>query len=728
MSGNFDRRTFLTIIAALISPAALPALGWQIDNETAPRAPGRHPSPQIEYGADYYAEDWPPERIETDAKLMQRAKFRTVRLIDSNWERLEPVEGQYNFEWLDHVLEILNRYGIRAILGTSSYVPPAWLVQKHPEFYLVNEGGVRRRWGGMGFMCLNNPLYLQYVSKLVTALAIHYGHHRGIIGWQIDNELGYWGGECYDEDYCVPKFRQYLKTKFGTLEELNRRLLTVSYGHAYSSWDQIELRTNVAHDAHQSPLLLESQRFFSADVTEFVALQAALLRKYTAGQFITHNGPARSENRFDLAKPLDFLCDDSYPHVGEYNTPAFGTDLMRGFNRGKSFLILELRSGTFGAYTLGDATPPPGLVRLWAWQTLAHGADGLLFFRWRMSNGGSEQYWQGLLNYDGSPGRSFLEVLRMGEELERVGAEFVHAETPASVAQILSHDSFWALQIGDDKFPYFDQLKIFSSSFRRWGLNVNVIEPSADLGEYKVVTAPSLHVVSPEIVEDLERFVNGGGVLILTARSGFKTEDNLATEVPPGLLERMTKVRVTDFTLIDETAGQPLSNFSSEPGAYRPSPDNQIKSVSPDWQGEYKVKGWADVLELNGAQPLFCYQKDYYAGRPAVTLAEYGKGKVIYVGAILEQNFYVELARRACQWAKMKVGPEIPEGMDFAMREKNQRAFRFLMNFGDSSKTVDLPGEHRDLLSGKSFKDQVTIPRLDLCVLVQNKTTVDGPP
>jgi beta-galactosidase len=688
----------------------------------APCTAAQFLSDQIEYGADYYAEDWPPERVEPDARLMEQAKFRTVRLVDTNWERLEPEEGRYDFAWLDRVIEILNRHGIRAILGTSSYVPPAWLIQKHPDFYLVHADGTRHRWGGMGYMCLNNPTYLQYVAKLVTALGSHYGHHPGVIGWQIDNEMGGWGNECYDPDYCVPKFRQYLKKKFGTLDELNRRLATVSYGDTYSSWDQISVRETGAGDAQQAPLLLEGKRFFSANITQFMAFQASLLRQYTSGQFITHNESLSQENGFDYANPLDFLCFDSYPRVGDYLGPAFGADTVRGFNRGKSFLLLEHRSGSLGAYTLGDATPPPGLARLWAWQTLAHGSDGVLFFRWRMSNGGSEQYWQGLLNYDGSPSRAFPEVVRMGNELQKVGLLFAHAETPASVAEIMSYDSRWALQIGDDKFPYLDQLKAFSSSFHHWGLNVDFIEPTGGLGKYKVVAAPTLHVVDPAIVENLEKFVGDGGILILTARSGFKNRDNLATEVPPGPLERIAKVWVKDFTLLEQPSERLWFGFPAEKGAYQPSPDNNIKSVSPDWPGEYKAKGWADILDPDGAKPLFSYQKDYYAGRAAVTIANYGKGKVIYVGTLLEPRFYIDLARRACEWAKVDVGPEIPDGMDYALRQKGQRSLRFLLNFSDSPKTVRLPGEYRDLLSGKVFADNVTVPRLDLYVLVQNQS------
>lgn len=717
MTSDSNRREFLATMTAVIAASALPTYaypsGWHAQGQAhAAMLPG-----QIAYGTDYYAEDWPPERVEADARLMREAKFHTVRLADTNWERLEPEDDRYEFTWLDRVLKILNSHGIQAILCTSSYVPPAWLVEKHPDFYLVNEDGVRHRWGGMGFMCLNNPLYRQYVARLVTALGTHYGRHSGVVGWQIDNEMGQWGAECYDEHYCQPKFRQYLKNKFGTIDELNRRLLTVSYGHSYSSWDQILLRTNTPEDALQAPLVLESKRFFSFNIAEFLTFQAGLLRQHTSGQFITHNGPAVSRNCFEFAEPLDFLSADSYPHVGEFRAPAFSTDLMRGFNRGKSFQVLEIRSGTFGGYTLGDATPPPGLARLWAWQTLAHGADGLLFFRWRMSNGGSEQYWQGLLNYDGSPSAAFPEVARMGEELERVGPEFIRAETPASVAEIMSYDSLWALHIGDPKFPYFAQLKAFSNAFHHWSLNVDFVEPAGDLSKYKVVAAPSLHVVNPTIVTNLETFVSDGGILILTARSGFKNQDNLATQMPPGPLERMARVWVRNFTLLEQSSVQHWLDFDEDKTGYEPSPDNLIRSASPDWPGEYRARGWADILDPDGAETLFRYQKDYYAGRAAVTVTDYGKGKVIYVGTLLEPRFYTDLARRACEWGKVDLGPEIPEGMDFALRRKGQRSFRFFLNFSDDPKVLNIPGQHRDLISGSTFVNHVTVPPLDLCLL-----------
>ncbi|HZQ94960.1 MAG TPA: beta-galactosidase [Candidatus Sulfotelmatobacter sp.] len=711
-----DRRRFLAALAAASASSALPTFVESSAAQEKAADAAQSVAPQIEYGADYYAEDWPPERVELDARLMQEAKFRTVRLADTNWERLEPAEGHYDFGWLERVLEVLSRYGIRAVLCTSSYVLPAWLGQKHPEFFLMDESGRRRRWGGMGFMCLNHPLYRQYVEKLVTRLASHFGQHPAVIGWQIDNEMGIWGAECFDPDYCVPKFRRYLKEKFQTVEELNRRLLTVSYGHRYSSWEQVQLRSSVAEDALQVPLLLEARRFFSRNIAEFLAFQAALLRRLTKNQFITHNGIDRSQNCFEATKALDFLSADVYPMVGQFTDPALTCDLTRAANHGKSFLVLEQRSGTYGDYTLKDATPPPGLARLWAWQSVAHGADGVLFFRWRRNNGGSEQYWQGLLNNDGTPSRVFPEIAQLGNEFANIGHQIAQAESPANIALVVSYDSLWALQIGNPNFPYFSQLKEFSSSFRRCGINIDFVEAASDLGKYKIVVAPALHVVDPEAVSSLQKFVSNGGILILTARSGFKNPDNLATQVPPGPLHGLAKVWVRDFVQLSPPE---RTGLEGDPAAYQPSPENAIQSASTDWTGEYCASGWLDILEADGAQTLFRFQRDYYADKPAVTLADHGKGRVIYIGATLESRFYTDLARHVCSWSQIELGPEIPPGMDFALRQRDGHSFLFLLNFAADPQTVKISGEHRDLLSGKILSGQVTVAGLDLRVLVQ---------
>jgi beta-galactosidase len=719
-----DRRKFLgnallvpIPVLAMSRPASRLLSSGQKPQPTSP--------PPIELGVDYYAEDWPTERTEIDARLMQAAGIRVVRLIDTNWERTEPSDGHHEFAWLDRVIEILAAQDIRSVLGTSSYVPPAWLMKKHPEFYAVNKDGVRYRWGGMGWVCFNNPQFRAYVSRHVTALAEHYGTNPAVIGWQIDNELGVFGYFCYDTDYCLPKFQQRLKHQFGTIEHLNQRLATVSYGHAYSSFDQVPLNWTLGSQAHQAPLELEAQRFFSSNVTDHLAYQAAILRRFTRQQWITHNstGPNRNGNLFDFAKPLDFMSYDGYAHMPDFVKAAFAADFMRGVNHGRSYLALEMRSGYMGPYTLTEPITPDGLVRLWGWQTLARGARGLLFFRWRMAVGGSEQYWQGLLDYDGRPNRAYKEIARIGNDLKAVGSVLTDAATVSPVAQMMSYDSLWALHIDKATFPYFDQMEMLNRGFRRCGINVDVVPPDAELSSYKVVLAPTLHVVSQDIVSRLESFVSAGGVLVITARSGFKTPDNLGVEMElPGLLRKLVGARIPEFTMLAESSQSSAEGAINlaETGTYLPTIGNEITGTTDGWKGNYKASVWADLLEPEGASVLFQYTKDFYAGRGAVTMSKYGKGTVVYIGTILEPSFYLDLSRRCCDWAGVVEGPAIPEGVDYAVRHGATGDTRFILNFTTSSEEIAMPGKYRDLIKGDRFHDKCTVGPLDLLILVRD--------
>jgi beta-galactosidase len=377
-----------------------------------------------------------------------------------------------------------------------------------------------------------------------------------------------------------------------------------------------------------------------------------------------------------------------------------------------------------GPSTLSEAITPEGLIRLWGWQTLAHGADGLLFFRWRMSSGGSEQYWQGLLDYDGQPNRAYREISRIGSDLKAIGAAFAKASTVSAVAQVMSYDSLWALHIGDSKFPYFEEMISFNRSFRRLGLNLDVVQPESDFSKYKIVLAPTLHVVSPEIVARLESFVSAGGVLVLSARSGFKTSENLGVEMPlPGLLRKLIGARVPEFTMLAEAHRASPSSDLSEQGVYLPSIGNEIASATDGWLGRYKASVWADLLEPEGATVLFRYTQDFYAGRAAVTISNYGKGKVVYVGAILEGSFYLDLARRCCSWAEVAEGPAIPEGVDYAVRRGAMGDVHFVLNFTTSSQEIAMRGGYRDMVKGSRFHDKITVSPLDFLILVQEAKT-----
>ncbi|HSB75136.1 MAG TPA: beta-galactosidase, partial [Terriglobales bacterium] len=370
------------------------------------------PPHSIYFGADYYAEDYSADQVERDAAAMEKAGFNMVRMLDTNWAAIEPHDGQFTFGWLDRVLATLGRHGIRAILGVPSYVPPYWLLRAHPEIMALTRDGVRYRPGGMGGVDLLDPVYLRYVRRLDEALAGHYGHDARVVGWQIDNELGIWGSGCYNAD-CLTAFHAYLRRKFHSVETLNRTWGTVSYGHQFTSFDEVPLDWQPVAEGHQSSLEFEVRRFFTATQVEFVRRQAEVFRRLAPGQFITHNapGPNLGCDYFRLARPLDFMSFDNYPGMGDHRQ-AMLLDLARGYNQGAPYLILEEMAGAPGPYTLSGPQPPPGQLRLWAYETLAHGADGVLFFRWRTARSGSEEFWQGLLDPAGDSTRRLAEISR----------------------------------------------------------------------------------------------------------------------------------------------------------------------------------------------------------------------------------------------------------------------------------------------------------------------------
>jgi beta-galactosidase len=502
---------------------------------------------------------------------------------------------------------------------------------------------------------------------------------------------------------------------------LNRRLLTVSYGHEYTAWNQIDPRINIhgEGDAVQVPLALETKRFFSLNMVRFLEFQAKILRAHTTHQFVTHNAAKPSTQLFDLARNMDFLAEDLYPQTGQFAQPGFFTDLFRGANRGKSFQVFEMRSGTFGSYTLNDATPPPGLIRLWAWQTIAHGSDGVLFFRWRRNNAGSEPYWQGLLDQEGAPALPYREVAQMGSELREHGARFAQASSPAQVAGVVSYDSDWAINIGHKDYPYLEQLGAWTQAFRRLQMNVDLVEPGADLTSYKIVFAPALYIVDDSIAKWLEAFVSRGGTLILGPRAGFANEDNVGRHLPPGLLAPLAKVQVETFTPLGKPEAHAQPAAPASPGPYKPAATNLIRPTSREWPGPFSAGVWADILTLSGGQALYTYTEDFYAGRPAITLAETGKGKTLYIGTLLEESFYLAFAEQLCRTTGISCGPILPEAVDFAARQNAGGLFRFFLNFSTEIKTVPLDGSYRDLLSGKRFTGTVDVPPLDLRILTE---------
>jgi beta-galactosidase len=673
-------------------------------------AASAEPQP-ISFGADFYAEDHSPEQIEMDASAMQRAGFNLVRMLDTNWAAIEPQDGKFDFTWLDRTLDILARHEIRAILGVPSYVPPYWMLKAHPEFLLMDRRGEQYKPGGMGGVNLLNPQYQQYVQRMDEALARHYGRDKRVAGWQIDNEIGIWGGPCYNRE-CVRAFQNRLREKFGTIDALNRRWGTVSYGHKFTSFEEVPLDALPVFEGHQAALEYQARLFFSDIQVKSIEEQAQIFRRLAPGQIILHNatGPNETCNYFDLAKVVDQLGYDNYPQMGDHFSPAFNFDLARGYNRGNPYLILEELAGAQGPYTYTTAEPPPGQLRLWAYQALAHGANGILFFRWRTARSGSEEFWQGILDPAGNDNRRLREISAMGAEIRKLGPLLANTRVQSRVALVYSWNAWRAQEVGGVRSHYLEHLRNWHTSLAAFG-NTDVVQPASDLSNYAVVVAPDLFLLDRGVAENFRRFVSNGGTLIVGPRSGIKDEDNrfFLGSPQPGPLLPLTGAAVEETTTL--TGEQHASDD------YVPEAGNTIHSPAAGWAGTFPAMQIAEMLSPTGGTALFQYDRDYYRGRPAVTVNSFGKGKTYYVGTGTSAEFRSFLLKRVFSDMGITLREPAPPGLEIVERAAKRNALLFLLNFSAHPATMNVSKGYTDALTGADAGSEIMIRPLDLRIL-----------
>jgi len=657
---------------------------------------------KIIYGVDYYPEHWDESQWEKDAAMMQAAGINFVRLAEFAWVKMEPVEGQSDFAWLDRAIKVLNARGIKVVLGTPTASPPAWLYAKYPDIAATDENGVRYRYGARRNYCLHSPNFIAATQRIVTAMAQHYRDHPGVIGWQIDNELG--DPLCYDS-YCRAAFQRWCRAKYKTLAALNKAWGTIFWGHTYLAWSEIPLPWNTLGKVHNPSLALDHRRFHSGATRDYLKLQVDILRKIAPKQAITHNdmGMYDGVDYYQLNAPLDFVAWDNYPMFGEdysnYFGPGLAHDLMRGSKNNQNFMVMEQQGGLPGWSIFWGRQAAPGLYRAWAYQGVAHGADGICYFRWRTSRYGTEQYWQGILDQDSYPNARYQIVSQTGKELGRLAHLLQGSKVVSPVAVLVSPDSRWAFRVQPlvKDFNYNRQLGLYYAAFRRAGMNVDVVFPQSDFSGYKIIAAPSLFVVDKTLVEKLTNFVKEGGMLILSYRSGVKDENNVVThQTLPGPFAEMAGIAIHDF--------DPQTNQEQE---------------VVDVEGErHAAKVWFDVIDPTTADTLATYGKGYYAGKVAVTENRYGKGSVVYVGTeFSSKTAYWKLVGYLASQLGLELGPHLPEGVELASREKAGRKILFLINYTEKSQTVNLKQRFENALTGTSEPAEVTIPAFDLKAL-----------
>ncbi len=660
------------------------------------------------FGADYYPEHWPEERWAVDAGLMQEAGFNTVRLAEFAWSRLEPSPGEFDFDWLDRSISVLAKHDIQVVLGTPTASPPPWVMDTYPDAFLQKQDGHVSTYGNRREYCPTHPGYRERSRIVSEAMARHYVSNPTVIGWQTDNEFG---SRCFCP-ICRRSFQAWLQEKYGTLDALNEAWGTIFWSHVYTEWSQIPVPVDTSgRGPAGSPnpgLGLDYYRFMSDTYVRFQDEQLEILRQWCPQHFVTHNLMGFNYdliNYFDLSADLDFVTWDNYqrmqwtlgvPIVPSW--PALGHDTMRGL-KGKNFWVMEQQSGSGGWDTVGEAVRP-GELSLWAYQAIAHGADGMIFFRWRTARFGTEQYWHGILDHHGIPGRRYEEVKTMGQQLAKIGDQIEGSKVEAEVGMMLSYDSRFAFQIQPNN-PGFDYRVHFNnvySAFYRNNVAVDIIRPDADLSGYKLVIVPAMYVLDDTVAASIAAHVKAGGMLVVTARSGVKDESNNVVNMKlPGLLAEVCGVEVEEYDSLPLGSSQPLK-FS----------DDSLDPAAAALAG-----AWCDVLEPTTADVIATYTQEYYAGRAAVTANRYGEGTAYYVATFGNGALYQALAARWCSTAQIDTMALDVADVEIARRRQGDQEIWFVLNHSAEERQIDLRDGLVDLLDGAqcSGKEMTLPPR-----------------
>jgi beta-galactosidase len=653
------------------------------------------PAPPILLGTAWYPEQWPESRWDTDLTLMQQAGIHMVRVGEFAWSRMEPEEGHYDLDWLDRAITAAAKHNIYTVLGTPTAAPPAWLTQKYPETLRTLEDGRRAEHGNRQQFNWANAKYRELARNIAEQMAKRFGHNPYVLGWQIDNE---YGEVSFDPDTRA-QFQQWLRVRYGTLDNLNARWTTAYWSETYNAWDQIPIQVGYGNPG----LLLSWMRFVSDTWRSYQKNQLEVIRANSdPRQFITTNtmGWFDGFDHYVVEQDLDIAAWDDYVGEGQLDPNRNGAehDLTRGFKQ-KNFWVMETQPGSVNWAPINNALDK-GEVRAMAWHDIGHGADAVSYWQWRSALNGQEQYHGTLLGSDGTPVPLYSEVAQVGKEFTKAGPVLAGTSVEAQVAILHSYDSRWAIQWQkhNDKYDPVDEIISYYAPLRAIAQSIDILPPTANLTRYKLVVAPGLNVLSDAAAKNLIAYVQAGGHLVLGQRSGMKDDDNsLQPARQPGPLAALLGGRVEQYYALTG-----------------PVP------VTGNW-GSGECPLWAELLSTkdSATEVLMRYGKSngWLDGQPAAITRKVGNGRITYIGAWLDPKTMAAAAKWMIDTSEVKpaLGP-VPAGVEVSARHGALGVVYILINFSAAPQRISLPAHMTDVLEGGS-KQSLTLPQYGVAVL-----------
>ena len=657
------------------------------------------------YGGDYNPEQWPLELMSEDMRLMELAHMDIVTLNVFNWVMLQPDENSYDFSRLDAEIEILVKHNKKICLATATAVHPAWMAKRYPEVLRVEFDGKQRKFGGRHNSCPNSLVYRHYAGKLAEMLARRYKDVSQIVAWHISNEFG---GRCYCEK-CEKAFRVWLGKRYHTIEALNKAWYTSFWGHTFLDWDEIVAPSLLTEHFADNRTMFQSisldyARFMSDSLLACYKEEYKKIKQITPHIQITTNlmGFYKELDYFRWAEYMDFVAWDNYPaNEDPYARIAMSHDLMRGLKAGMPFILME-QTPSVTNWLPYNALKRPGVMRLWSYQAVAHGADGVMFFQLRRSIGACEKYHGALIDHAGHENtRVFRECSTLGAELEKLGGQTLGTRTPAKVAMIFDWENWWAIEYSAGptvELKYIDEFFNYYRALLAQNISVDIISPTAVFEPYDLIIAPVWYMVTETEGKRITDYVEQGGHFITTFFSGVVNENDLVHSGGyPGVLKQV------------------LGIWVEEVDALPPGSENVMS-----WQGKsYPATLLCEIIHCNEAIALSTFERDFYAGGPAITENQYGKGKAWYIGTRLDEAFYDQFITSITNEIGINRVMETPIGVEVTRRQSENNQYTFILNHNEHTEEIIIDDCYSELLSDQTYHkgDILVINRKDVKIL-----------
>ncbi|MDQ0972531.1 beta-galactosidase [Neobacillus niacini] len=670
---------------------------------------------KIKLGVCYYPEHWSEELWDDDYRRMKELGFTYVRMGEFAWTIFEPEEGVFSFELFDRAVAKAHEYGLKVVMGTPTATPPAWLTHKYPEVLNVTQDGISYQHGARRHYNYNSETYQRLSSIIVTKMVKHYKDHPAIVGWQIDNELNCEMDVFYSEaDHKA--FREWAKAKYETLDNLNQAWGTVFWNQTYTSWDQVYLTRKTVPNSPNPHHMLDEKRFISDSAISFAKVQADILREHAPNQWVTTNGMFNHLDNHKLTNELlDFFAYDSYPNFGrviEDKTEkplrdrkwSWNLSIVRSISQ--NFAIFEQQSGPGGWVTrMEQPSPKPGQLRLWTYQSIAHGADMVMYFRWRTATKGTEIYWHGINDYHNLPNRRVKEVGKVSKEIQLIEDKVVGSSYKAEVALVTSYDNEWDGEFDKWYGPYASKSKdawIKAFQYNHVPADAVYLRNETTINElkkYKVLVYPHPAIVTKQQAELFKEYVKEGGKIIFGCRSGYKDETGQTyMKAFPGYLADLVGVTVEDFTRVAPFEEVPCINFKGE-NVLEANDFNEILHLQ------------SDDVEVIGT-----YTCAYFEGKPALVKRNDGLGSSYYFGGVFNLE-HTSLLLKELELNNYQDQFELPQEIELAIRHKDGIEYTFLLNYSERPQEIVVKKEFRNILTGNMVTNKHTLNPYDVLIL-----------